>query len=113
MKPGSGSLLTHRWREPDSNFRFPNRFARIFEKAVPPPMIGFTVSRPGTEGSNPSPSCGESDANLTNTRRNGDRQAGRGYRSKAAKTALSPFICLPSGESGTSTGVVMPASRHC
>jgi hypothetical protein len=32
------------------------------------------------------------DANLTNTRRNGDRQAGRGYRSKAAKTALSPFI---------------------
>ena len=28
----------------------------------------------------------------TNTRRNGDRQAGRGYRSKAAKTALSPFI---------------------
>jgi hypothetical protein len=41
---------------------------------------------------NPSPSSGESDANLTNTRRNGDRQAGRGYRSKAAKTALSPFI---------------------
>jgi hypothetical protein len=29
---------------------------------------------------------------LTNTRRNSDRQAGRGYRSKAAKTALSPFI---------------------
>jgi hypothetical protein len=46
----------------------------------------------GTEGSNPSLSSGESDANLTNTRRNGDRQAGRGYRSKAAKTALSPFI---------------------
>jgi hypothetical protein len=41
---------------------------------------------------NPSPSGGESDANLTNTRRYGDRQAGRGYRSKAAKTALSPFI---------------------
>jgi len=37
-------------------------------------------------------SSGESDANLTNTRRNSDRQAGRGYRSKAAKTALSPFI---------------------
>ena len=37
-------------------------------------------------------SSGESDANLNNTRRNGDRQAGRGYRSKAAKTALSPFI---------------------
>ena len=51
-----------------------------------------TLSRRGTEGSNLAPSSGESDANLTNTRRNGDRQAGRGYRSKAAKTALSPFI---------------------
>jgi alkylation response protein AidB-like acyl-CoA dehydrogenase len=34
-----------------------------FELPVPR-QIGFTVSRPGTEGSNPSPSCGESRANL-------------------------------------------------
>jgi len=46
----------------------------------------------GPYSSNPLPSSGESDANLANTRRNGDRQAGKGYRSKAAKTALSPFI---------------------
>ena len=32
----------------------------------------------GTRSSNPFPSCGESDANLTNTPRNGDRQAGKG-----------------------------------
>jgi hypothetical protein len=46
----------------------------------------------GTEGSNLALSSKESIANLTNTRRNGDRQAGKGYRSNAAKTALSPFF---------------------
>jgi hypothetical protein len=48
-----------------SNFRFPNRSAPVFEQAVPSPTIGLTVSRPGTEGSNPSPSRRESIANLT------------------------------------------------
>jgi len=52
----TGSHMTQRWREMDSNFRFPNRSAPIFEQAVPSPTIGLTVSRPGTEGSNPSPS---------------------------------------------------------
>src|SRR5579862_2772386 len=40
------------------------------------------------------------------------RRCSLGYRSNAVKTALSAFIWLPSGESGTRTGVVMPASRH-
>src|ERR1700722_761746 len=60
----AGARRTVCWREMDSNFRFPNRSAPIFEQAVPSPTIGLTVSRPGTEGSNPSPSSGESDANL-------------------------------------------------
>jgi hypothetical protein len=62
---GKGSHETLRWRQMDSNFRFPNRSAPVFEQAVPSPTIGLTVSRPGTEGSNPSPSRRESIANLT------------------------------------------------
>jgi hypothetical protein len=53
-----GSHLTHRWREMESNLRFPNRSAPPFS------MIGLTVSRPGTEGSTPFPSSGESGANF-------------------------------------------------
>jgi hypothetical protein len=34
----SGSHQTHRWREMDSNLRFPNRSAPVFETAVPSPM---------------------------------------------------------------------------
>jgi hypothetical protein len=63
-----------------------------FDPSNSPPATETGSFEPGTDGSNPSCTCGESDANLTNTRRNGDRQAGGGYRSKAAKTALSPFI---------------------
>jgi len=33
-----GLLLTPRWREMDSNLRFPNRSAPVFETAVPSPM---------------------------------------------------------------------------
>ena len=35
----SGSHRTRPWREVDSNFRFPNRSASVFEKAVPSPMM--------------------------------------------------------------------------
>jgi hypothetical protein len=63
-----------------------------FDPSNSPPATETGSFEPGTDGSNPSCTCGESEANLTNTRRNGDRQAGGGYRSKAAKTALSPFI---------------------
>ena len=48
----ASSQRTRRWREMDSNLRFPNRSAPVFETAVPSPM---TVSRPGTASSNPSP----------------------------------------------------------
>src|ERR1700745_2099908 len=50
-------------RPPHSVFRFPHRSAPIFEQEVPSPTIGLRVSRPGTEGSNPSPSSGEAGAN--------------------------------------------------
>ena len=33
--PASGSHETRRWREMESNLRFPNRSAPVFETAVP------------------------------------------------------------------------------
>jgi hypothetical protein len=47
----------------DSNLRFPDRSAPVFETASPVLHLGLAVSRPGTESSNPSPS--QSAANLT------------------------------------------------
>ena len=44
----------------DSNLRFPDRSAPIFETASPVSHDGLTISRPGTESSNPFPSSGES-----------------------------------------------------
>jgi len=51
----------------DSNLRFPDRSAPVFETASPVLHLGLAVSRPGTESSNPSPSTGESMANLTSS----------------------------------------------
>jgi hypothetical protein len=48
----------------DSNLRFPDRSAPVFETASPVLHLGLAVSRPGTESSNPSPSRRESTANL-------------------------------------------------
>ena len=58
----SGSQPTHRWREMDSNPRSPVRGTTFFE---PAPFDFAFRCRKGTEGSNPSPSTGESVANLT------------------------------------------------
>jgi hypothetical protein len=56
--------LTRRWREMDSNLRFPNRSALVFRDNSPAAHDDLTVSRQGTESWNPSPSSGESGANL-------------------------------------------------
>jgi hypothetical protein len=63
----SGSHQTRCWREQDSNLRFPDRSAFVFETAVRPPMTVWRVSRPGTASSNPSPSSEESSANPVGT----------------------------------------------
>jgi hypothetical protein len=95
--------MTRRWREQDSNRRSHLKeepaelhlFDSVALLSIARVRLGVSAPRAGrggTASSNPLCSSGESDANLTNTRRNSDRQAGRGYRSKAAKTALSPFI---------------------
>src|SRR6516165_12118271 len=44
----------------DSNLRFADRSAPIFETASPVSHDGLTISRPGTESSNPFPSSEES-----------------------------------------------------
>jgi hypothetical protein len=43
----------------------PRQESRRFRDTSPASHDGFTVSRPGTDSSNPSSSSGESDANLT------------------------------------------------
>jgi hypothetical protein len=43
----------------------PQQIQSRFRDSSPVSHDGLTVSRPGTESSNPSPSSGESDANLT------------------------------------------------
>src|SRR5438270_830231 len=57
-KESASERRTLRWREMDSNLWFPNRSAPVFETAVTSPRL--TVSRAGTEGSNPSPSSRQS-----------------------------------------------------
>ena len=91
---------THRWREMDSNFRFPNRSAPVFEQAVPSPTSGLTVSRPGTKGSNPSPSSRESRANLTSSRRRCQRQ-----------TVDSPTVLRSRRDATSGAGTAQQATR--
>ena len=49
---------TRRWREMDSNLRFPDRSAPVVETASPVFHHDLTVSPPGTESSNPFPQRG-------------------------------------------------------
>jgi hypothetical protein len=64
----SSSQLTHRWREMDSNHRYRIRDNPFFaapvrsRNSLSATKIGSFV--PGTDGSNPSPSSGESTANF-------------------------------------------------
>src|SRR4029077_961608 len=65
--PASAVESTHRWREVDSNLRFPNRSAPISRQPGPVSHYGL-ISRPGTDGSNPPPSSGESGANSSQSK---------------------------------------------
>src|SRR6516165_11075825 len=55
----------HPRRPPHSVYRFLDSSADVVKTAVRSPHDGLTVSRPGTRSLNPSPSSGESTANLT------------------------------------------------
>jgi hypothetical protein len=65
----SGSQETRRWREMDSNHRSLSRASRFILPKVNCAGIDGAAKKTGggTDGSNPSPSSGESSANLTQT----------------------------------------------
>jgi hypothetical protein len=91
--PASGSHETRRWREMDSKCRYPVRETTFcgmppFRSPVShlPPETGSFV--PGTDGSNPFPSSGESTANLAC--RNGVIQLCSTFARRCRMQPLSP-----------------------
>ena len=103
------SLLTRRWREMDSNFRFlvarpSNRYGRrdyCLEKRKP---ICW-----GTEGSNPAPSSGESGANSTPRLR---QPASCEPRVRTADSRIGTCATRPR-TSGSRTQTSMSATKPC